>query len=341
MFDETLLWVLLGVLTLTTIALVITLVRTRHRDDERPIGQHAASNRATETSRNPSPHGQPTGQTSRPGSVPASHRATGTSMPASSPSPSESSTDQGGEFSLLRMNPEERARLRAAASHYEPRDSPPGPTPFTSRAALAARAQAPAPPPPPPPGVIRGYVRQAGGSVIQSASLTLIDLAGGQIGRGVTGSDGAYSLPTPGPGSYFLIARARGHHPQASTVTVTDQPVTLGIVLTGLAELWGVVRIAGGQEPVPSALVTLLDVRGEVIGSTTTDHHGRYQFAELVGGTFTLAASASPFSPVAHQVTVSDSGASAYDIDLHAGAYVRGTVIAGPERRGFGDARVT
>lgn len=211
------------------------------------------------------------------------------------------------------------------------------PPPLPRRQALSPSFPAATPP---PAALIQGHVREADGSVIAGASLTLIDLAGGQIGRGATAGDGSYSLSVPSAGSYFLIARARAHHPQASTVTVGEQPVSLAIVLTGLAELVGVVRIAGGDEPAPCALVTLLDVRGEVIDSISADSHGRYRFAELVGGTYTLAASASPFRPAARLVTVADAGPTVHDIELSAGAYLRGVAVAGREQRPVQDARV-
>ncbi|MGH3663786.1 MAG: MSCRAMM family protein [Micromonosporaceae bacterium] len=193
----------------------------------------------------------------------------------------------------------------------------------------------------PDAGYIHGHVRKNGGGPVEGASLTLIDLAGGQIGRGATGADGAYRLSTPSPGSYFLIARARSHQPQASAVTVASEPVTLNISLTGMAELYGVVRVAGGQEPVPDALLTLLDLRGEVLGSTTTDPDGRFRFPELVGGSYTLAASASPFRPTARPVVVPETGSASHDLELIAGAYLRGSARGGAERRLLPDARIT
>jgi hypothetical protein len=238
--------------------------------------------------------------------------------------------DYSSMSSLRTMSPEERARLLAAAS-FNPSVPPETWAPPGHRSASVA----------PQPMMIHGYVREVGGAAVAGASLTLIDPAGGQIGRGVTGADGSYRLPVPSAGSYFLIARARSHHPQATTVDVAGQPVSLAIVLTGLAALTGVVRVGAGQEPIPSALVTLLDQRGEVIDSTSTDHHGRFRFAELVGGSYTLAASASPFRPTARHVTVSDTGTSAYDIELQAGAYLRGTTVAGPRRRPYPDAKIT
>ncbi len=327
MFDDASHWLLLGALSLVTGGLVIGLVRARtRRPGERRAGQHEQL------------AADPAG---RPGHV----RRELSAQPAPAPQPQPAAPaypapyrppEYSGGNSVLTMSPEERARLLAAAS-FNPSVPPEAWAAPTHRPAVA-------PGPvhvPPPPTVIQGYVREVSGAVIAGASLTLIDPAGGQIGRGVTAPDGSYRLPVPSPGSYFLIARARFHHPQATTVEVADQPVSLAIVLTGLAELSGVVRVAAGQEPVPSALVTLLDLRGEVIDSTSTDPHGRYRFAELVGGSYTLAASASPYRPTARHVIVTDTGALAYDIELQAGAYLHGTAVAGPRRRPFPDARVT
>jgi uncharacterized protein YfaS (alpha-2-macroglobulin family) len=124
-------------------------------------------------------------------------------------------------------------------------------------------------------------------------------------------------------------------------VTVSQQPVTLGIVLTGLAELSGVVRVTGSQEPVPEAALTLLDPRGEAVASAKSDARGRYHFPDLVGGIYTLAASASPFQPVARLVTVADTGESSEDVELIAGTFLCGTALGGRDRRPVPDARVT
>jgi hypothetical protein len=319
------LWLLLALLSLFTIGLGIVLLRSRS-----DAGSIITEARA-----------EPPDLPASSGDGPA--KARGVTPPAgdgqgaaTSHGPPWPSADEQAGYELFRMSHEERARLLAAAGGWEPADTDGTPYPRTAPVAIGrgigstARLS----------GHIRGYVRDSGGSVITGASLTLIDVAGGQIGRKVTGGDGSYSLSTPGPGSYFLITRAKGHHPLASTVTISEQPVTLGIVLTGLAELSGVVRVTGSWTPVADVILTLLDSRGEVVTSTRSDAQGRYHFEDLVGGVYTLVASADPFQPVARLVTVADTGASDVDVELVAGTVLRGTTLGGTERRPVPDARV-
>jgi len=319
------LWLLLALLSLITIGLGVVLLRSR---------SDAGS---TTTEARAEPPGQPgssgDGSTLVPRGTPPSGNGQGAKTSQSSqpwPTPEE----QAG-YALFRMSHEERARLLADAGGWVSDDASTPSYPRVAQAAIGGLNS-----PVRFSGQIRGYVRDSGGGVITGASLTLIDVAGGQIGRKVTGGDGSYSLATPGPGSYFLITRAKGHHPLASTVTVSEQPVTLGIVLTGLAELSGVVRMTGAQSPVPGVTLTLLDTRGEVVASAKSDGRGRYRFLDLVGGSYTLAASASPFQPAARLVTVSNTGASAVDMDLVAGTFLRGTTLVGRDRRPVPDARV-
>jgi hypothetical protein len=320
------LWLLLALLSLCTIGLGIVLLRSGGDSGDPPV--EVESRQYSESPDAPS-DSQTAGSATTPGANPAATPP--------NPPPWQTGEQQAG-YTLFNMSHEERARLLADAGGWAPADvdEEPPPRPVVARAAIGAG-------PPSTVGLsrqIRGYVRDSGGAVITGASLTLIDVAGGQIGRKVTGGDGSYSLSTPGPGSYFLITRAKGHHPLASTVTVTSEPVTLGIVLTGLAELSGAVRVVSGHEAVPGAVLTLLDLRGEVVAATTSDARGRYHFLDLVGGTYTLAVSAAPFQPTARLVTVAESGASAQDVELFAGTFMSGTARGGKERRTVPDARV-
>ncbi|MET9793657.1 carboxypeptidase regulatory-like domain-containing protein [Streptomyces canus] len=84
---------------------------------------------------------------------------------------------------------------------------------------------------------IEGQVRGAKGVGVGGAALTLTSLTGRQLGRTVAGSDGQYALPTPGSGSYVLIAAADGHQPQAATVVVGEEPVTYDVLLAGTSGL--------------------------------------------------------------------------------------------------------
>lgn len=184
-----------------------------------------------------------------------------------------------------------------------------------------------------------GTVQHPDGSVVPRAALTLIDVAGAQIGRGASGEDGRYALATPGSGSYVLIAAAGGHQPQAVTVTVGERPVDLDIVLGGAGRLAGTVHTVDGT-CVRDAAVTLTNVHGEVVATTRSSREGGYVITELVAGEYTLAASAPAFRPAALPVTVQAARETRQDVELAGGAVLRGTVRAGGGRP-VEDARVT
>ncbi|WP_374120726.1 MFS transporter [Streptomyces sp. AN091965] len=184
-----------------------------------------------------------------------------------------------------------------------------------------------------------GTVQHPDGTVVPRAALTLIDVAGQQIGRGASGDDGRYALATPGSGSFVLIAAAGGHQPQAVTVTVGERPVELDVVLGGAGRLAGTVRTADGT-PVRDAAVTLTDVRGDVVATARSGREGGYVITELVAGEYTLAASAPAFRPAALPVSVQASRETRQDIELAGGAVLRGTVRA-TGGRPVEDARVT
>ncbi|MFF9277303.1 MFS transporter [Streptomyces griseosporeus] len=184
-----------------------------------------------------------------------------------------------------------------------------------------------------------GTVQHHDGTVVPRAALTLIDVAGQQVGRGASGEDGRYALSTPGAGSYVLIAAAGGHQPQAVSVTVGERPVELDVVLGGAGRLAGSVLTADGT-PVRDATVTLTNVHGEVVAATRSSREGGYVITELVAGEYTLAASAPAFRPAALPVTVQAARETRQDIELAGGAVLRGTVRAGGGRP-VEDARVT
>jgi EmrB/QacA subfamily drug resistance transporter len=184
-----------------------------------------------------------------------------------------------------------------------------------------------------------GTIRHSDGSSVGRAALTLIDGSGRQIGRGATAEDGRYALSTPGSGSYVLIAAAGGHQPQAVSVTVADRPVELDVVLGGAGRLAGTVHTADGT-PVRDAVVTLTDVRGDVVAGSRSGREGGFTLTDLVAGEYTLAASAPAFRPAALPVSVQASRETRQDVELAGGAVLRGTVRA-PGGRLVDDARVT
>ncbi|MFJ6986186.1 MULTISPECIES: MFS transporter [unclassified Streptomyces] len=190
------------------------------------------------------------------------------------------------------------------------------------------------------PGVpVRGFVRGAESAPVPRAAVTLISLAGRQLGRSVAQADGSYAVDAPGSGSYVLIAAADGFQPQASTVVVNGEPVAYDVLLSGTSGLAGTVRAAATGQPVPDAMVIVTDVRGDLLATGTTGAQGEFGFTELVPGTVTVAVNAAGFRPRALPVEVGTAGVSQVEAVLDAGAHLRGVVRAphGP----LTDARVT
>ncbi|MFF8879519.1 MFS transporter [Streptomyces flaveolus] len=205
---------------------------------------------------------------------------------------------------------------------------------------LAAVATAASPGAPVSGGIpVRGFVRGAESAPVPQAAVTLISLAGRQLGRSVAQADGSYAVDAPSAGSYVLIASADGFQPQASTIVVNDEPVAYDILLSGTSGLTGLVRAAESGQPVKDAMVIVTDVRGDLLATAATGEAGEFAFAELVPGTVTVAVNAAGYRPRALPVEVGGTGVTRVEVDLQAGAEVQGVVRAphGP----LADARVT
>ncbi|MGW0524697.1 MFS transporter [Streptomyces calvus] len=186
---------------------------------------------------------------------------------------------------------------------------------------------------------VHGFVRGADSAPVPQAAVTLISLAGRQLGRSVAQSNGSYAVDAPGTGSYVLIAAADGHQPQASTVVVNGEPVAYDILLSGTSGLSGTVRAVGSGLPVKDAMVIVTDVRGDLLATGTTGEAGEFTFAELVPGAVTVAVNAAGYRPRALPVEVGGTGVTRVEVELETGAQVQGVVRAphGP----LADARVT
>jgi protocatechuate 3,4-dioxygenase beta subunit len=186
---------------------------------------------------------------------------------------------------------------------------------------------------------VRGFVRGNEGAPVPQAAVTLISLAGRQLGRSVAQADGSYAVEAPSVGSYVLIAAADGFQPQASTIVVNGEPLSYDVLLSGTSGLSGVVRAAETTLPVKDAMVIVTDVRGELLATAATGEQGEFSLAELVPGTVTVAVNAAGYRPRALPVEVGGTGVTRIEIDLDSGAQLQGVVRAphGP----LADARVT
>jgi EmrB/QacA subfamily drug resistance transporter len=189
-------------------------------------------------------------------------------------------------------------------------------------------------------GAVIGRVLRGDGRPLAGASMTLADMKGQQVDRTSSGEDGEYRLQPSAGGTYLLIASAAHMAPNAALVGVAEGPVRRDIVLSGNAVLRGSVRTADG-EPLAGALITLTDGQGDVAASATSAPDGRFELEELFSGTYTLAAQAEGYQPVARTVELGDGATEEQDIVLVGGSRVVGVVRAHRDGRPLPDATVS
>ncbi|MGH3794154.1 MAG: MFS transporter [Pseudonocardiaceae bacterium] len=88
---------------------------------------------------------------------------------------------------------------------------------------------------PPAPATLQpavfGHVLALDGSSLPAATLTLVDVYGGQIDRSRSGRDGSYRLHAPEAGNYLLICTAPPNRPYAERVVVGPQTASYDIVM--------------------------------------------------------------------------------------------------------------
>ncbi|MCO5968558.1 MFS transporter [Actinoallomurus soli] len=162
-------------------------------------------------------------------------------------------------------------------------------------------------------GGLTGTVRDTNGSAIAGAMVVVTDIRGEVVANGLTGADGGYSFNQVVAGTYTVAVSAEGHRPAALLAEVGGDGVSK--VTRQDVELQPGVRIAGtvqarGRGPVEDAHVTLLDAAGNVVAVTTTGPDGRYSFADLTGGQYTVTATG--YAPVASSVSL-----NGHDVDEH------------------------
>ena len=187
---------------------------------------------------------------------------------------------------------------------------------------------------------VRGTVRRPGGGLVSGAALTLVDHSGRQVGRDNVGGDGGFTLSAPDAGGYLLIASAPGYQPWVASVEVGNGSGNVAVVLAGSSGVTGTVRVAGSDQAVAGALVTLTNADGEVISSVPTTAEGHYHLTELVAGTYRLVVAASGYQPVTVSLTVADTGELRQDVVLVGAAQLFGAARTRAGRP-VPDARIT
>ncbi|GAA4965673.1 MFS transporter [Kineococcus glutinatus] len=202
---------------------------------------------------------------------------------------------------------------------------------------------------------VTGVVRHHDGRSIADAVVTLADATGEQVARGRTDADGRYALPAPTGGTYLLIVAALHVRPSATLVALGAGPLARDVVLSGAASVTGRVlthapqhRAAGATSgadapvrPVEGALVTLTDVRGDVVATARTDHEGAYALPQLMGGSYVITAQSDHLHPVARNIDVADDAHLPCDLRLTGGGRLVGRVSAASDGHAVAEASVT
>jgi uncharacterized surface anchored protein len=186
------------------------------------------------------------------------------------------------------------------------------------------RMRVPTPAPVSASALIVGRVAQADGRPVSYAAVTLTDVSGRQVDRAWADGNGSYQLVPPAAGTYILVCSAGANSPTVTLITVGGDTVRHDILLTGAGTLAGCVR--AGEEALPGALITLIDVAGNVAATAVTDPEGRYTVGGLPEGTYTLAAVAEHHRPTAFAITIPAGGRTERDIELIARVRLAGTV---------------
>jgi protocatechuate 3,4-dioxygenase beta subunit len=166
-------------------------------------------------------------------------------------------------------------------------------------------------------GGLTGTVRDTNGAPIGGAMIVVTDVRGEVVASGMSDADGGYTFSEVVAGTYTVAVSAQRHRPTAvlveiggdgnSRVTRRDIELRPGVRIAGTVQ-------AHGHGPLADARVTLIDAAGNVVGVTTTGPDGRYSFADLSGGQYTVTATGYP--PVATSVTLSGQDEDAHDVWL-------------------------
>jgi hypothetical protein len=207
--------------------------------------------------------------------------------------------------------------LIAAAGGHEPRSATvtlPDPGEYDVELALPGRH-----------GGVAGTVTGPSGPV-NGATVVVHDVRGEVVATTVTGTDGRYVVTDLSPAVYTVVAVAPGMEPVTDSIVVdttgdTGWDVALpapgaaangsqgrGRSGRGTGTLSGTARTRDGR-PLRDARVALLSTDGTSVAVADTDTDGRYRFADLPPGDYTVITTGYP--PVADVLHV--EGGERYD----------------------------
>ncbi|MGW2688266.1 MFS transporter [Streptomyces sp. NPDC001414] len=161
---------------------------------------------------------------------------------------------------------------------------------------------------------LSGLVRAAdGGAPVAGAVVVVTDVRGDVLASRETDGRGEFAVGDLVPGTVTLAVSSPKHRPLALPVEIAATGTTrVDVELRPGAHVRGTVR--GGSGPLGDARVTLVDVAGNVVATTTTGRDGAYAFSDLDAGPYTVIATGYP--PHAAGVLVSGADVHDHDIEL-------------------------
>nr|WP_249411439.1 MFS transporter [Nocardioides faecalis] len=168
--------------------------------------------------------------------------------------------------------------------------------------------------------VVRGEVLGPDGASVGTAVVTALTPEGRAVAWGQTDGEGRFAVAIPQADDYLVVTAADGWRPRSWILRLDAADPEVRIGLRERRTVAGAVLDAE-DEPVVDALVVLTRQTGEEVGSTRTDHQGRYGMLRPPSGRYVVTASAGHRAVGARAVALLDSGG---EVDL-----VLGTPLAG------------
>jgi EmrB/QacA subfamily drug resistance transporter len=174
-------------------------------------------------------------------------------------------------------------------------------------------------------GCVRGQVTTVTGDPVAGATVTLVDATGDEAGCVVASKDGCFSLVNLSEGNYTLVAAAPHYKPAANSVALQDGGADARVSLVGIGSLAGQVTRARDGAP----LLGEVELSGPEEGSVvvgTTDHEGRFQFPDIIEGSYTALVRCAGYRQEELLVVITRGTATRVEIALVGQAHLYGSV---------------
>jgi EmrB/QacA subfamily drug resistance transporter len=149
---------------------------------------------------------------------------------------------------------------------------------------------------------------------VVNATVTWSDASGQVLASTRTDDAGRYQFADLQAGVGTVSVHREGTTPVQAAVLIESSGTTVyDVPVPGRAAVNGVARTASGL-PIPDARVWLEDPTGAVVANTRTDSAGRYEFADVAEGGYTLHAVGYP--PATAEVAVRESADVLIEVTL-------------------------